>query len=97
MQPIAHRECSSDILVLRRQNDIHNHEIAVLAWMEVALDLVNAADEAFDRVMGGEGFGEDGFWDLSRRHIGHCDAALKLYVSFHVKIYMAVWQLFIYA
>ena len=63
--------------------------------MEVALDLVNAADEAFDRVMGGEGFGQDGFRDLSWGHIGHCDAALKPHVSFHVK--MALWKLITYA
>ena len=74
---------------LGRQNDTHNHEIAVLAWMEVALDLVNAADEPFNSVMGGEGFGQDGFRDLSRGHIGNCDAALKPYVSFHVN--MALW------
>ena len=63
--------------------------------MEVALDLVNAADEAFDSVMGGEGFGQDRFRDLSRGHIGHCDAALKPYVSFHVN--MALWELITYA
>ena len=80
---------------LGRQNDTHNHEIAVLAWMEIALDLVNAADEAFNSVMGGEGFGQDGFRDLSRGHIGHCDAALKPYVSFHVN--MALWELITYA